>query len=159
MKLKAILAVDQGGGMGYRGELPWPKHKSDLNWFYNHVSGRDVIVGRSTWDTLPNNVKTSFGCKYIVTNYPKSSPQRSEFYMKLDELEEPYGPKNETWVVGGKSIYEQLIPRCDEVYTTTIPGIHRADTFLDINELNKLFDIRKIINLDDGTTFKIWSKK
>ena len=47
--LKAIMAVDDEGGVSKLGRMPWPKNSSDLEWFKNHTVNQVVIMGRSTW--------------------------------------------------------------------------------------------------------------
>jgi dihydrofolate reductase len=58
--INAIFAIDEEGGMGLDGSMPWPKNLKDLNWFKVHTIGHIVVMGRGTWDAtdmpspLPN---------------------------------------------------------------------------------------------------------
>ena len=47
--LKAIMAVDNDGGVSKSGSIPWPKNSSDLKWFKKNTLNQVVILGRSTW--------------------------------------------------------------------------------------------------------------
>ena len=35
--IKAIMAVDDNGGVSRDGSMPWPKNHKDLKWFKNHT--------------------------------------------------------------------------------------------------------------------------
>ena len=60
---KMIVAICRGGGIGYKGQLPWPKLSRDMRFFaemtrsthfpYNSA----VVMGRKTWDSLPVSSK------------------------------------------------------------------------------------------------------
>ena len=47
--LKAIMAVDEEGGISKSGSMPWPKNSSDLKWFKNNTFNQLVMMGRLTW--------------------------------------------------------------------------------------------------------------
>ena len=51
--IKAILACDEDWGIGKDGELPWPHNSADLKWFKENTTGGVVVMGKSTWDSLP----------------------------------------------------------------------------------------------------------
>ena len=47
--IKAIMAVDDKGGVSKNGSMPWPKNTADLKWFKNHTINNVVIMGKLTW--------------------------------------------------------------------------------------------------------------
>ena len=47
---KAIMAVDDKGGISRDGSMPWPKNSSDLKWFKKNTLNAIVIMGRATWE-------------------------------------------------------------------------------------------------------------
>ena len=51
--IKAILACDDEWGIGKDGDLPWPHNPADLKWFKKNTLNCMVIMGKSTWDSLP----------------------------------------------------------------------------------------------------------
>ena len=141
--LKAILATDQMGSIGYKYDLPWPKNEFDLAWFHNNTLGCDVICGRKTWDGLHSDVKERFGTAYVVTrDYLHKTGAYQDIAcdvetLKRDRVQAMRNSDKTTWVIGGKQIYDELIPLCQEIYITTIPGVYRADTFMDIDALRE----------------------
>ena len=51
--IKAILAVDEKGGVSKHGSMPWPKNLLDMKWFVENTKNQIVVMGRKTWDSLP----------------------------------------------------------------------------------------------------------
>ena len=51
--MKAILAMAQNRVIGKNGGLPWPSIKEDFKWFKEFTTGKKLIVGKNTFDTLP----------------------------------------------------------------------------------------------------------
>ena len=51
--IKAILACDDEWGIGKNGDLPWPHNPADLRWFKNNTLNSVIVMGKSTWDSLP----------------------------------------------------------------------------------------------------------
>ena len=87
--IKAILACDQDWGIGKDGDLPWPHNTEDLKWFKESTIGGVVVMGKSTWNSLPrkplpnrkNIIITSSeqdkeqdGCQFIKFNIAKNMP-------------------------------------------------------------------------------------
>jgi dihydrofolate reductase len=51
--LNIIAAMDSNRGIGYRGQLPWPRLQGDLEHFRRLTCNSTVIMGRKTWESLP----------------------------------------------------------------------------------------------------------
>ena len=47
--IKAILAVDDKGGVSKNGSMPWPRNLKDLEWFKKNTLNHIVIMGKKTW--------------------------------------------------------------------------------------------------------------
>lgn len=162
MMLKAILAVDQMGSIGYKYDLPWPKNGYDLAWFHNHTLGCDVICGRKTWDGLHVDTKDRLGTAYVVS---RDTTLKTGAYqdtvcdletLKNHHIQKMRESDRTTWIIGGKEIYDQLIRLCDEIYLTRIPGVHRADTFMDTESILKDFSWMDEQHMPDGSSMAIY---
>ena len=55
-KIEAILAYDLNNGISKNGAIPW-KSKTDMSFFYNTTKGNVVIMGRTTFLSLPENCR------------------------------------------------------------------------------------------------------
>ena len=51
--MKAIIAMAKNRVIGKNGKLPWPSIKTDLKHFKEFTTGKTLIVGKNTFDTLP----------------------------------------------------------------------------------------------------------
>jgi len=157
--IKAILACDDKGAIGLNKSLPWPKNKEDMSWFKDQTTGHIVVMGSKTWlgSPLPNR-------KNVVVS--KKSPEIYEgafrvigknLLEEIKNLEEEF-PNLIIWVIGGSHLFENLLPVISQLYLTRIPGEFDADTFIDLNIIDKNFN--KILITDVRTaSFEIWEKK
>ena len=148
--IAAIVAVDGNNGIGFDGEL-LERIPEDMKRFRKLTEGNIVIMGRKTWDSLPNkplpnrdNLIISSTLHLNFSEYEgyrvsTSSIKWVEFYLTL--LKVGYTVLNndkDIFIIGGGSIYEQLLPYCDTVYMTRINTTHEnVDTYfqpLDLTE-------------------------
>ena len=129
--ISAIVAVDSNWGIGYNGQLL--EHISDdLKRFKELTSNNTVIMGRKTWESLPNKpLPNRFNI--VLTSTPSQMEQTvntkfltmDDFLMNLDSLEEfmnEYG--KEIFIIGGGQIYHSLSSIYDRVYVTKIYKSH-----------------------------------
>ena len=113
--ISAIVAVDANWGIGYNGQLL--EHiPDDLKRFKELTSNNTVVMGRKTWESLPNKpLPNRFNV--VLTSTPSQMEQTvntkfltmDDFLMNLDSLEEfmnEYG--KEIFIIGGGQIYHSL---------------------------------------------------
>ena len=48
--IKAIMAVDDKGGISKGSSMPWPKNSNDLKWFKKNTENHIVVMGSKTWE-------------------------------------------------------------------------------------------------------------
>ena len=51
--MKLIIACDPKGGIGFNGKLPWTNLQGDLLRFKELTTGKVILMGRNTWESLP----------------------------------------------------------------------------------------------------------
>lgn len=137
-----IAAIDAQRGVGRQGKLPW-RLKDDLDHFREVTVGdfdagrvNSVIMGRTTWDSLPAKFRPlPKRLNIVLTRQPVGfNPVPNVLVAKsLDEalqLAEQYG-SGDTFVIGGASVYRQAIehPACTKLYLTEIQKEFSGDTF------------------------------
>ena len=129
--ISLVAAVGKGNELGYKGDLVW--HISeDLKRFRELTTGHPVLMGHKTFDSLP---KLLPGRKHIVltrepealaleaAKKPAGSGERPEVVpiTELFEFVDRYkGTSEELFVIGGGSVYKQLIDEADRLYLTEI---------------------------------------
>jgi len=129
--MKAIVAMDLNRVIGYKGRMPW-HIPEDLKWFKKQTMCDFLIMGNTTYQSvgvLPGRFT------YVLTNNPEklALPDAGECgYANLDTLKQKTAHlySSRLWVCGGASVYEQLLPMCDEVYATIIIDEYEGDTFM-----------------------------
>ena len=85
--IKAILAVDDKGGVSKKRSMPWPHNQKDLNWFKKNTINQVVIMGRTTWDDLKEKKPLSSRINVLVTSQESKKFPGADIYIKGD-LEE-----------------------------------------------------------------------
>jgi len=141
MKLIAIAAVSLDGVIGVGDEIPW-RIPEDFKHFRDTTMGHVLLVGRATYLTLPK--KAHEGREYIVLNGGERIPDldTNHFqFSRIDTVLHLLNHKNTTidkvFVIGGASIYTQLLDYCDEAIITWV------DKF--VPEGDKRFPIMKLL--------------
>lgn len=122
----AIVAVDQNWGIGKDGDqliyIP-----EDLKRFKNFTTGNTIVLGRKTVATFPGGKPLKNRRNLILSRNPDYRPEGGEVYADLDRLMEQVTDPENTYVVGGASVYNALIDRCDKAYVTKIDAAYPAD--------------------------------
>lgn len=127
--IKALLAVDCYGGMGYNGSLPWPHNKHDMKLFKDLTTNHVVVMGRRSWDDpkmpkpLPNRIT------YVASNRPVFYAGRisGNLVEEVKKLEETHSDKI-IWVVGGPNVLTECRELYDSIHITHFKQRYRSDT-------------------------------
>ena len=131
--ISAIVAVDQNWGIGYKGELL--EHlPPDLKYFKELTTGHVVVMGRKTWDSLPKKPLPN-RINYVITREAKSSNEEVAYFdMNCIKMMIQKQSDYEYFIIGGGTIYKELLPLCDRVYVTKIEKSYKnVDTYFPIN--------------------------
>ena len=123
-----IVAVADNWAIGVKGDLPW--HLSeDLKFFKEKTKGHPVIMGRTTYFSLPFHPLK--GRKNIVLNL--GGDPIPEDVVCVNSFEEAYAaaePAQRCFIMGGASVYRQALDSMDRLYITHVHTIiEDADAF------------------------------
>lgn len=133
--IAAIVAVDKNWGIGYQGQL-LERIPEDMKQFKELTMGHPIIMGRKTWDSLLK--KPLSGRQNIVITHTNTTHSiDGAMFCDMDFITrqawyvlQKCNPQDEWFIIGGGSIYEQLLPYCDRVYVTFIGKSHdNVDTY------------------------------
>lgn len=124
-EIVAVVAMDERGGIGYKGGLPWHL-PADLKHFKRLTVGKPIIMGRGVWESL--------GCKAL--------PDRQNIVLSrtLDEAEGAEVARTpeealklavwkEVAIIGGAQVYEAFSEQLTTIELTRVHGVFDADTF------------------------------
>ncbi|NLW47245.1 MAG: dihydrofolate reductase [Firmicutes bacterium] len=142
--MKAIVAVDLNWGIGYRGKL-LERIPEDQRFFKRTTIGKVVVMGRETFESLPNKEPLKDRVNIVLSKNESFSNDQVIICRSLAELfaELKKYPSDDLFVIGGESVYTQLLPYCSEALVTKIENKYTADKYF--------------INLDQAQTWELTS--
>jgi dihydrofolate reductase len=130
MKLALIAAVARNGAIGKGNALLW-HHPEDQRHFKQTTMGCPVIMGRKTWDSLPERFRPLPGRRNIVltrnAHWQAPGAERAESLNASLALVQS---SVKVFVIGGAQIYAEALPLADELVLTEIDAdFSDADAF------------------------------
>lgn len=150
--MKLIVACDPKGGIGYNGKLPWDKIHGDLPRFKELTTGKIVVMGRKTFESLPvkplpNRINVVISSKEIagVTVYSN--------LPETDTLE-----LHDAFLIGGAQLINSSWHLIDEIYLTKTFVEYKCDCFIDLKYIYRHFTCSSLKNESDHT-FEIWKRR
>lgn len=124
--MKAIVAVDQNWAIGKSGDQLC-YISADLKRFKELTLGHSVILGRKTLSTFPGGRPLKGRKNLILSRDPAFEAEGAEIYRSVEALL-AQAPED-SFVIGGASVYRALLPFCDTVYATKIAHSFPADVW------------------------------
>lgn len=104
--------------IGYQNRLLY-HIKSDLTRFRELTTGHAIIMGRKTYESLPNGALPHR--RNIIVSSSMKEMEGCEVYPNLDAaLKAAEGKTEETFIIGGESIYRQSLPAARKLYLTVV---------------------------------------
>jgi dihydrofolate reductase len=151
--MQLIVAADPTGGIGYKNKLPWTNIQGDLPRFKNLTTGKTIVMGRNTWESLPKKPLPN-RLNLVVT---KSNLDSFDNTIQIRDIEE-LNKYDDLYLIGGASLIQSLFDRVNKVYLTVTFAKYLCDTHIDLVKLNKEFSLDyQEVNSDH--TFEIWIRK
>ncbi len=162
-KYKIIACVNNSGCIGKDGQLLY-RFRGDLKNFALLTTDNVVIMGRKTFESLPDGLPLKNRINIVVTsqdNYcPTEGKDESLFentYVcrsleEVDDLCYAYFSDRELYVIGGSSLYEESLNRgvVDELIITSVNDDRDGDTYFpDIQNDERYKVIFKTTSLRD----------
>ena len=132
--INALFAVDQYGGMGHNGTMPWPHNSADLKNFKDLTMDHVVVMGRKTWDDKNMPKPLPGRTTYVATNrpfVPHASAITGDLKTEILKLEKLHSDKI-IWIIGGAELLEQCDGIFDRLYLTHYKGSYKIDTKINL---------------------------
>lgn len=126
--LTLIAAIARNGVIGMDNRLPWHL-PADLKHFKTLTAGHAVIMGRKTWESLPEKFRPLPGRQNIVVtrNTAYAASGASVASSLPDALATATG--DEAFVIGGAELYQAALPLADRLQFTEIDAEFEGDTW------------------------------
>jgi dihydrofolate reductase len=129
MILGLIFARSRNGVIGKAGGLPWHLPE-DLAHFKEVTMGCPVIMGRKTWESIPDRFRPLPGrTNIVVTRQPDWKAPGATPASSLPEAVALCAGESQVWVIGGAEIYAQALPLARAAEVTEIDADFEGDAF------------------------------
>lgn len=151
----ALFAVDERGGLGNNGGMPWPSNKEDMRWFKSTTEGQVVVMGKRSWHSpdmpkpLPKRHNIVVTNEFLDRNDIEQI--KGDVVEGLKYAEQQYQNLN-IFVIGGANLLMQAKPAINKAFVTRIPGEYICDTVLNMNQF---LEGMKLVNIIDLGTCKV----
>jgi dihydrofolate reductase len=120
-----VVAHARNGVIGRDGGLPWHL-PSDLKHFKELTTGHTVVMGRRTYESLPDRFRPLPNRRNLVlSSDPAYVARGAETFTSLASALD--GCEGTCFVIGGEATYRQALPLSDRVYATQLEADHDGD--------------------------------
>ncbi|MDF2587132.1 MAG: hypothetical protein K0S41_973 [Anaerocolumna sp.] len=128
--MNLIVAVDKNWAIGYQNKL-LISIPEDMRFFRDETTNKVVILGRNTLETFPGGRPLRDRTNIVITSKPDMKIDGAIVVHSIEEaLEAVKDYKSEdVYVIGGASIYKQMLEYCDVAHVTKIDYAYQADTY------------------------------
>ena len=125
--IRIVVAHGSNRVIGRDGGLPWHL-PTDLRRFRELTTGRTVVMGRKTYESLPPRFRPLPNRRNIVlSSDPSYRADGAEVFADLESA--LAACDRDCWVIGGGVTYEQALPLADRVYATEVEAGPDGDAF------------------------------
>lgn len=167
MTVKLIIATSVDYGIGLDNKLPW-YCPEDLQYFKNNTEGSTVIMGNTTYKDLPFENGLPRRINYVLTKdiptLDKLGNRRisthalyCNYLWLTSQLLHSFG---NSWVIGGATVYKEMLPVVEEIHHTLMKGEYECDTFFDMSFLhNGEWQLVSSKELSDMAVVNVWKRK
>ena len=126
--MNLIVAVDENWGIGKDNRL-LASIPADMKFFRETTTGHVVVMGRKTLESFPGKRPLKNRVNIVLTRDPFYEAEGAVIVHNAKELSDKLAgyDTDEVFVIGGESIYRQLLSSCDTAYVTKIEAAYDAD--------------------------------
>ena len=152
--MNLIVAVDENWGIGNKNEL-LVRIPADMKFFRQETTGKVVVLGRKTLETFPQGLPLKNRTNIILSSNPSYQVKDAIVVHSVEELLEELKKYNEEdiYIIGGESIYKQMLPYCKVAHVTKIDHAYEADAHFPNLDEDEAWEITA--DSDEQTYFDI----
>ncbi len=128
--MNVIAAVDNNWAIGYQNKL-LVSIPADMRFFRDETTGKVVIMGKNTLETFPGGQPLKNRTNIVITRSKDYKVKDAIMVNSIEdalELAKNYKPED-VYIIGGASIYRQMLPYCNVAHITKIDFAYQADTY------------------------------
>lgn len=159
--IELVVAYDRRRGIGFKGNLPWPRLQHDMTHFRTTTSQASddgklsaVVMGRKTWESIPENVRPLPNrFNIIISSKPESidtskDPKHilvANSFKQAHEIASDHPEIHKVFVIGGETPFKDALqsPWCTAIHVTEVLKVgYEVDVFMP--ELPKEFILHRV---------------
>ena len=154
LRLALVAAIARDGVIGRDGTIPW-RIPEDMHRFRALTMGHPVVMGRRTWESIPDRFRPLPGRRNIVvTRNPSWSAEGAERAHSIEDALTLLAGEPRAFVIGGAEIYALALPFADELLLTEIGADVEGDTRFPTWDPSEFEETsRERHQAEDGTSF------
>ncbi len=129
--MNLIVAADRNWGIGKNNGL-LASLPTDMKYFREHTTGKVVVMGRKTLESMPGGKRLPKRVNYVLTaneDYVAEGCHIVHSEYELFDSLSRYRP-DDVFLIGGGSLYRRFYRYCNRLYVTKIDADLDADTFI-----------------------------
>ena len=140
--MNLIAAVDKNWAIGLNNKL-LVSIPEDMKFFRKTTTGKVVVMGRKTLESFPNGLPLKNRVNIVLTSDKNYKVKDAIIVHSMDELLEELKNYNseDIYVIGGESIYRQMVDMCDVAHITKIDYAYEAWEITADSEEQTYFDL------------------
>lgn len=152
--MNLIVAVDNNWAIGNRNQL-LVRIPNDHKHFREETTGKVVVLGRKTLETFPQGQPLKNRTNIILSKDAKYQVKDAIVVHSVEELLEELKKYDDEdiYIIGGDSVYRQLLPYCSVAHVTKIDHEYEADAYFP--NLDRDADWEIVADSDEQTYFDI----
>ena len=126
--MNLIVAVDKNWAIGKDNKMMWSL-PADMKFFRETTTGKVVVMGRKTLESFPNGQPLKNRTNIVLTHDRSYQVKDAIVVYSMDELHEELKkyPSEDIYIIGGESIYRQMVDECDVAHITKVDFAYDAD--------------------------------
>lgn len=152
--MNLIVAVDNNWAIGYQHEL-LIRIPNDHKHFREETTGKVVVLGRKTLETFPQGLPLKNRTNIILSTNRDFQVKDAIVVHSVEELLEELKKyaDEDIYIIGGDSVYRQLLPYCNVAHVTKIDHEYQADAYFPNLDQDEEWEITA--DSDEQTYFDI----
>lgn len=152
--MNLIAAVDKNWAIGLKNKL-LVRIPEDQRFFRETTTGKVVVMGRKTLESFPNGLPLKNRTNIVLTRDRSYDAKGAIVVHSLEELLKKLAeyPSQDVYIIGGESIYRQLLPYCNVAHITKIDYAYEADSWFP--NLDELSEWQIVADSEEQTYFNL----
>ncbi len=162
--MNMIVAVDSNWAIGNKNQL-LISIPADHKMFRKETTGKVVVLGRKTLETFPNGLPLPNRTNIILSTNRDYKVKDAMVVHGIEELLEELKKYDtqDVYIIGGETVYRQMLPYADTIHVTKIDREYEADAFFpnldELEEWEMTASSDEQVYFDTTYTFEKYEKK